>query len=222
MRPDFTSQVIALSGSSDGRYGRIPTASESPTTSTPSALTWAAAGAAQVAATAAHSSAAKGRRRGTRGSDRQGGDAAQAHEALICTANTGSSLGMRSLGIRRLAPALAASTAPAPAREGRFARTAPPVARPPRERAPDRARTPVRREIQALRALAVTLVVVFHLWPSAMPGGFAGVDVFFAISGFLITAHLLREIDRTGRVGLAAFWARRARRLLPPRCWSSR
>ena len=73
----------------------------------------------------------------------------------------------------------------------------------------------VRPEIQALRALAVGLVVVYHLWPTAVPGGFIGVDVFFAISGFLITSMLLREIDRDGKVRLAAFWARRARRLLP-------
>jgi peptidoglycan/LPS O-acetylase OafA/YrhL len=63
--------------------------------------------------------------------------------------------------------------------------------------------------------MAVLLVLVFHLWPRSLPGGFVGVDVFFAISGFLITSHLLREVDRTGRVSLPRFWARRARRLLP-------
>jgi peptidoglycan/LPS O-acetylase OafA/YrhL len=73
----------------------------------------------------------------------------------------------------------------------------------------------LRPEIQALRALAVSLVVVFHLWPAALPGGFIGVDVFFVISGFLITALLLREIDGTGTVSLSRFWARRARRILP-------
>jgi peptidoglycan/LPS O-acetylase OafA/YrhL len=57
--------------------------------------------------------------------------------------------------------------------------------------------------------------VLFHLWPHAVPGGFTGVDVFFAISGYLITGQLVREVDRRGRVSLAAFWARRARRLLP-------
>ncbi|MDQ1076921.1 peptidoglycan/LPS O-acetylase OafA/YrhL [Microbacterium testaceum] len=69
--------------------------------------------------------------------------------------------------------------------------------------------------IQGLRAIAVLGVVVFHLWPRMLPGGFAGVDVFFVISGFLITGHLARELSRTGTVRLAAFWARRARRLLP-------
>ncbi|MDQ3677010.1 MAG: acyltransferase, partial [Actinomycetota bacterium] len=75
--------------------------------------------------------------------------------------------------------------------------------------------TVVRPEIQALRAVAVMTVVVFHLWPDALPGGFIGVDVFFAISGFLITLHLLREVERTGRVSIPGFWARRARRILP-------
>jgi peptidoglycan/LPS O-acetylase OafA/YrhL len=61
----------------------------------------------------------------------------------------------------------------------------------------------------------VLLVVLFHLWPHAVPGGFVGVDVFFAISGFLITGMLVRDVERGGRVSLAAFWARRARRILP-------
>jgi peptidoglycan/LPS O-acetylase OafA/YrhL len=72
-----------------------------------------------------------------------------------------------------------------------------------------------REEIQALRAVAVLLVVLFHLWPGAVPGGFVGVDVFFAISGFLITGLLLRDVQVLGTVSLPAFWARRARRLLP-------
>ena len=72
-----------------------------------------------------------------------------------------------------------------------------------------------RADIQALRALAVGLVVVYHLWPQSLPGGYVGVDVFFVVSGFLITAHLLREVSTTGSVRLGRFWARRARRLLP-------
>jgi peptidoglycan/LPS O-acetylase OafA/YrhL len=76
-------------------------------------------------------------------------------------------------------------------------------------------RSAVRPEIQALRAVAVLTVVIYHVWPEAMPGGFVGVDVFFAISGFLITAHLVREVDRTGTLSLWQFWARRMRRLLP-------
>ena len=73
----------------------------------------------------------------------------------------------------------------------------------------------VRPEIQALRAIAVATVVVFHYWPDLITGGYVGVDVFFAISGFLITAHLVREVDRTAKVSLPGFWARRARRILP-------
>ena len=70
-------------------------------------------------------------------------------------------------------------------------------------------------EIQGLRAVAVLLVVLFHLWPNALSGGYIGVDVFFVISGYLITAHLYREAATTGTVSLRRFWARRIRRLLP-------
>ncbi|MFE6971760.1 acyltransferase family protein [Isoptericola sp. NPDC057653] len=71
-----------------------------------------------------------------------------------------------------------------------------------------------RTDIQALRAIAVAAVVAYHLWPGRLPGGFVGVDVFFVISGFLITSHLLRRPPRHGR-DLRDFWARRVRRLLP-------
>ncbi|WP_231735123.1 acyltransferase family protein [Microbacterium hominis] len=73
---------------------------------------------------------------------------------------------------------------------------------------------PLRRDIQGLRALAVLAVIGAHAagWPR---GGFAGVDVFFVISGFLITGMLLREQRATGRIRLARFYGRRARRLLP-------
>jgi peptidoglycan/LPS O-acetylase OafA/YrhL len=72
-----------------------------------------------------------------------------------------------------------------------------------------------RTDIQALRALAVLAVVLNHLWPDRLTGGYVGVDVFFVISGFLISSHLCKEIDRTGRVRLGRFYARRVRRLLP-------
>ena len=72
-----------------------------------------------------------------------------------------------------------------------------------------------RPDIQGMRALAVAMVVLYHLYPSVLPGGFAGVDVFFVISGFLITGHLLREYRATGTVALVGFWGRRAKRLLP-------
>ncbi|MFL4473032.1 acyltransferase family protein [Paeniglutamicibacter sp. MACA_103] len=70
-------------------------------------------------------------------------------------------------------------------------------------------------EVQSLRAVAVLLVVAYHLEPRMVPGGFVGVDVFFAISGFLITGHLLREVRKTGRIDLPGFWAARVRRILP-------
>ncbi|EMR00164.1 acyltransferase family protein [Paeniglutamicibacter gangotriensis] len=77
---------------------------------------------------------------------------------------------------------------------------------------------PTRRflpEVQSLRALAVLLVLAYHLEPRLVPGGFIGVDVFFVISGFLITGHLLREVRNNGRIDLPAFWAARVRRILP-------
>jgi peptidoglycan/LPS O-acetylase OafA/YrhL len=72
-----------------------------------------------------------------------------------------------------------------------------------------------RTDIQALRAVAIGLVVLNHLWPVRITGGYVGVDVFFVISGFLITGHLVGEMTRTGGVRLGAFYARRIRRLLP-------
>jgi len=75
--------------------------------------------------------------------------------------------------------------------------------------------TPFRTDIQGLRAVAVGLVLLFHAGVDAVPGGFVGVDVFFVISGFLITGLILREVRSTGRLSLRRFYARRARRLLP-------
>jgi peptidoglycan/LPS O-acetylase OafA/YrhL len=75
--------------------------------------------------------------------------------------------------------------------------------------------TRFRPDIEGMRAVAVTLVVLSHSGVTALAGGYVGVDVFFVISGFLITTLLLRELDRTGAVSLTAFYARRAVRLLP-------
>ena len=71
-----------------------------------------------------------------------------------------------------------------------------------------------RPDIEGLRAVAVTLVVLSHL-SLVFPGGYVGVDVFFVISGFLITRQLAAELARTGRISLAGFYARRVRRILP-------
>lgn len=70
-------------------------------------------------------------------------------------------------------------------------------------------------EIQGLRAIAVAAVVLTHLGITWLPGGFVGVDVFFVISGYLITGLLLREQEGSGTVSLARFYGRRIRRLLP-------
>lgn len=69
--------------------------------------------------------------------------------------------------------------------------------------------------LDGLRALAVTAVVLFHADIAWVAGGYLGVDLFFVISGFLITSLLAAEVDRTGRVKLGDFYIRRARRLLP-------
>ena len=68
-------------------------------------------------------------------------------------------------------------------------------------------------QIQGLRALAALLVTIFHA--RLMPGGFIGVDIFYVISGYLITGLIIREIDKTGRLDLNAFYQRRIKRLLP-------
>ncbi|ROP73995.1 SGNH hydrolase domain-containing protein [Curtobacterium sp. PhB115] len=72
-----------------------------------------------------------------------------------------------------------------------------------------------RPDIQGLRAVAVLLVVIYHTGAPVITGGYVGVDVFFAISGFLITGQLLREVERKGRIDFGSFYAGRIRRLLP-------
>lgn len=69
--------------------------------------------------------------------------------------------------------------------------------------------------LDGLRALAIVLVLAYHLFPRLAPGGFIGVDVFLVVSGYLITALLIAEHRTHGRLRLRRFWGRRARRLLP-------
>ena len=75
--------------------------------------------------------------------------------------------------------------------------------------------TKFRADIQGIRALAVLLVILNHIAPSALHGGYVGVDVFFVVSGYLITSLLVAEASRSGRISLAGFYARRARRIIP-------
>ncbi|KNX38539.1 hypothetical protein VV01_17520 [Luteipulveratus halotolerans] len=72
-----------------------------------------------------------------------------------------------------------------------------------------------RADVEGLRAVAVVLVMLAHAGVPGLGGGFIGVDVFFVISGFLITGLLVREMRETRRISLVRFWARRAKRLLP-------
>ncbi|NHN54962.1 acyltransferase [Calidifontibacter sp. DB0510] len=74
---------------------------------------------------------------------------------------------------------------------------------------------PYRPALDGLRGIAVTTVVLFHLGVSWMRGGWLGVDLFFVLSGFLITSLLMAEHDRWGSIDLLGFWTARARRLLP-------
>ena len=93
-----------------------------------------------------------------------------------------------------------------------------PVERSPRPAVPGARRTPrlaFRPDIEGLRAVAIVLVVLYHAGWRRASGGFYGVDVFFVLSGYLITGLLVEEVARTGRISLMNFWARRARRLLP-------
>jgi peptidoglycan/LPS O-acetylase OafA/YrhL len=71
-----------------------------------------------------------------------------------------------------------------------------------------------RADIDGLRALAILPVLLFHLGVRGIPGGFVGVDIFFVISGFVITRGLWADLD-TGRFSLGGFYERRVRRLLP-------
>lgn len=75
--------------------------------------------------------------------------------------------------------------------------------------------THIRSDIQGLRAIAVLAVLLSHIWPGLLPGGFVGVDVFFVVSGYLITGSLFQELQQTGHIALSRFYVRRIKRLLP-------
>ena len=80
---------------------------------------------------------------------------------------------------------------------------------------PTKSQSVFRADIQALRAIAVVAVVINHS-KIALPSGFIGVDMFFVISGFLITQHLYKELNNNGIISLRSFYARRIMRILPP------
>lgn len=72
------------------------------------------------------------------------------------------------------------------------------------------------RWFSCVRVLGLLWVLLYHFYPKYFPGGFVGVDVFFTFSGFLITALMIDEVDRTGRVDMQAFLRRRLYRIVPP------
>jgi peptidoglycan/LPS O-acetylase OafA/YrhL len=106
----------------------------------------------------------------------------------------------------------AGSSASAPRARSPLAVAGPRLDRARAQASPSR---PFRTDIEGLRAVAVVLVVAFHARLAAIAGGYIGVDVFYVISGFLITGLLVDELERTGSIRFLAFYARRARRLLP-------
>ena len=73
----------------------------------------------------------------------------------------------------------------------------------------------LRPEIQGLRAVAVLLVIAGHAFPGLFPAGFIGVDIFFLISGYVITSMLMRDVEKPLRSYLVDFYARRIRRIIP-------
>ncbi len=111
-------------------------------------------------------------------------------------------------------------TGPAAAYTGEITRSHRRQAEPPerkhvRRALRDHVSTDFRPDVEGLRAVAVVAVILFHANLLGVSGGFIGVDVFFVLSGFLITRLLVRELASTGTLSLREFWARRMRRLLP-------
>lgn len=137
--------------------------------------------------------------------------AAAAAPAAATAAAVGAATASATSATAATAPATAPAAASASARSTAAPSTTSPATKPRRRRARLR-QVP---GLDGLRGLAVLAVVIYHFFGDILPGGYLGVDMFFVLSGFLITSLLVREFNATGRISLKDFWIRRFRRILP-------
>lgn len=131
--------------------------------------------------------------------------------AAAPAAATAAAVGATTASATSTTPDTAPATANASARSTAAPTTTAPATQPRRRRARLR-QVP---GLDGLRGLAVLAVVIYHFFGNILPGGYLGVDMFFVLSGFLITSLLIREFNATGRISLKDFWLRRFRRILP-------
>ena len=136
---------------------------------------------------------------------------AAAAPAAATAAAVGATTASATSATAATAPATAPAAASASARSTAAPSTTAPATKPRRRRARLR-QVP---GLDGLRGLAVLAVVIYHFFGDILPGGYLGVDIFFVLSGFLITSLLVREFNATGRISLKDFWLRRFRRILP-------
>lgn len=135
--------------------------------------------------------------------------------ATAPAAATAAAVGTTTASATAATATAAPATAPAAASASASSTAAPATTAPattPRRR---RARLRQVPGLDGLRGLAVLAVVIYHFFGDILPGGYLGVDMFFVLSGFLITSLLVREFNTTGRISLKDFWLRRFRRILP-------
>ena len=140
-------------------------------------------------------------------------EAGRSAEAEDCDRQAGRPVKAKAATAKPLPSNPKAAAAPANERAGAAAKPAPPtrirLAQQPSSAPEPAASDGFRPDLEGLRGIAVLLVPLFHAGVPGIPGGYIGVDVFFVLSGFLITGLLVRELERTGTVSLSGFYARR-------------